>query len=113
MPTDTAPPATAPREQVHEFQIAGAADRRAVSLGVLALIAAAVLLALSIRLAVHGSGPAALRAVVWVAVIVLAAVGTQVLRGLTQVTPGEAVVVVVLCSDQATQPVVNAGTLYQ
>jgi len=62
MPTDTAPPATAPREQVHELQIAGAADRR---------------------------------------------------RGLTQVTPGEAVVVVVLCSDQATQPVVNAGTLYQ
>jgi regulator of protease activity HflC (stomatin/prohibitin superfamily) len=93
MPTDTAPPVNAPREQVHEFQVAGGAGRHAVSLGVLALIAAAVLVALSIRLAVHGSGPAALRAVVWVAAIALVAAGAQVLRGLTQVTPGEAVVV--------------------
>lgn len=93
MTTGTAPPATTPREQVHEFQVAGAAGRRAVSLGVPALIAAAVLVALGIRLAVHGSGPAALRAAVWVAAIALAAVGAQVLRGLTQVTPGEAVVV--------------------
>jgi len=93
MPTDTAPPDTAPREQVREFQVAGAAGRRAVSLGVLALIAAAVLLALSIRLAVHSSGPPALRVLVWVAAIALAAVSAQVLRGLTQVAPGEAVVV--------------------
>lgn len=92
MATDTAPPATAPREHVKEFQFAGPAGRRAVSLAVLALIAAVVLLALSIRLAVHGSGPAALRALVWVAAIALAAVGAQVLRGLTQVAPGEAVV---------------------
>jgi hypothetical protein len=101
MPTDTAP-ATAPSEQVHEFQIAGAAGRRAISLGVLALIAAAVLVALSIRLAVHGSGPTALRAVLWVAAIALAAAGAQVLRGLTQVTPGEAVVVQLLGSYRGT-----------
>jgi len=93
MPTDTAPPATAPREQVHEFQVTRAAGRRALSLSGLALIAAAVLVALGIRLGVHGSGPAALHALVWVAAIVLAAVGAQALRGLTQVTPGEAVVV--------------------
>jgi regulator of protease activity HflC (stomatin/prohibitin superfamily) len=92
MAADTASPATA-REQVQEFQVAGAAGRRAVCLGVPVVIAAAVLLALSIRLAVHGSGPAALRTVVWVATFALAAVGAQVLRGLTQVTPGEAVVV--------------------
>src|SRR5215467_14335755 len=93
MPSDTAPPATAPYEQVQEFRVARAAGRRAVSLGVLALIAAAVLVGLSIHLAVRGPGPAALRALGWVAAIALAAAGVQVLRGLTQVTPGEAVVV--------------------
>lgn len=89
MATDTAPPAAAPRGQVQEFQVAGPAGRRAVSLAVPALIAAAVLLAMGIHLAVRGSAPA----VVWVAAFALAAVGAQVLRGLTQVAPGEAVVV--------------------
>jgi hypothetical protein len=93
MATGTALPAAAPREQVQEFQVAGQAWRRAVRIGVPALIAAAVLLALGIHLAVHGSAPAALRAVVWVAAFALAAVGVQVFRGLAQVTPGEAVVV--------------------
>jgi hypothetical protein len=102
MPTDTAPPVTAPREQVHEFQVAGGAGRRAVSLGVLALIVAAVLVALSIRLAVHGSGPTALRAVAWVAAIALVAAGAQVLRGLTQVARGEAVVVQLFGSSRGT-----------
>jgi regulator of protease activity HflC (stomatin/prohibitin superfamily) len=93
MSTDTAPPAIAPREQVHEFQAAGAVGRRARSLGVLALIGTVVLVALGIRLAVHGSAPAPLRAVVWAAVFVLVAAGVQALRGLIQVRPGEAVVV--------------------
>jgi hypothetical protein len=93
MSTDAAPPAGAPREQVHEFPVAGAAGRRARSLGVLAVIATAVLVGLGIHLAVHGSGPGAPRAVVWTAVFVLAAAGVQALRGLIKVAPGEAVVV--------------------
>jgi regulator of protease activity HflC (stomatin/prohibitin superfamily) len=93
MSTDTAPPVIAPREQVHEFQAAGAVGRRTRSLGVLALIGTVVLVALGIRLAVHGSAPAPLRAVVWAAVFVLVTAGVQALRGLIQVRPGEAVVV--------------------
>src|SRR5262245_51952638 len=92
MSTEAAPPAAASREQVHEVRFRGTPGRRALSLGALALIAAVVLAGLSIPLAVHGSAPAAPRAVVWVAVVLLAAIGALAVRGLTQVTPGEAVV---------------------
>jgi hypothetical protein len=93
MSTEVVPPASAPREQVHEVRLGGTPGRRVLSLGVPALIVAVVLISLDIRLTGHGSGPPALRVIIWVAVIVLVAAAAQAVRGLTQVPPGEAVVV--------------------
>jgi hypothetical protein len=93
MSTEAAPPAIASREQVHEVRLGGAPARRALSVSVPALIVAVVLISLDIRLTVHGSGPPVLRAVIWAAVIVLAVSSVQAVRGLTQVPPGDAVVV--------------------
>ena len=93
MSTETAPPASASREQVHEVRFGGTPGRRVLSLSVPALIVAAVLVSLDIRLTVHGSGPPALRAVIWTVVIVLVATAVQAVRSLTQVPPGDAVVV--------------------
>jgi regulator of protease activity HflC (stomatin/prohibitin superfamily) len=59
---------------------------------VAAVIAGAVLLALAIRLQVHDHGSNGLRVGLWVAGMVLAAVGLQLLRGLLSVAPGQAVV---------------------
>jgi hypothetical protein len=93
MSTQTSPPVTASREQVHEVHISGTPGRRVLSLSVPALIVALVLVSTGIRVSVHGSGPPALRAVIWSAVVVLVIAGVQALRGLTQVPPGDAVVV--------------------
>jgi regulator of protease activity HflC (stomatin/prohibitin superfamily) len=90
MSTETVP---ASREEVHESRIDTAAGRRVLRLAVPALILVAVLIFLGIRLSVHGSGPPGVRGVVWAAAFVLIAGGITAVRGLTQVPPGEAVVV--------------------
>jgi regulator of protease activity HflC (stomatin/prohibitin superfamily) len=93
MSTEAAPPVSASREQVHEVRLGGAQGRRAFSFSVPAVIAAAVLISVAVRLTIHGTGPPALRAVIWSAVFVLVVVAAQCVRGLTQVPPGDAVVV--------------------
>jgi regulator of protease activity HflC (stomatin/prohibitin superfamily) len=93
MSTEVAPPASPPRQQVNEVRLGGTPGRRVLSLGVPALIVAVVLISLNIRLMAHGSGPPALRVIIWVAVIVLVAGAAQAARGLVQVPPGDAVVV--------------------
>jgi regulator of protease activity HflC (stomatin/prohibitin superfamily) len=93
MPMETAAPVTEPRRQGDELRIAGASGQRVLPLGTVALIAAAVLLGWGIRLQIHGPGPAGPRGGVWAAAAVLAVAGVLALRGLTQVTPGDAVVV--------------------
>lgn len=93
MSTEVSPLASAPREQVHEVRLGGTPGRRVLSLGVPALIVAVVLISLDIRLMAHGSGPPALRVIIWVAVFLLVGAAAQAVRGLTQVPPGDAVVV--------------------
>jgi hypothetical protein len=102
MSMEAAPPASAPHEQLHEVRLSGTPGRRVLSLSVPALILAVALISLDIRLTVHGSGTPALRAVIWAAVIVLVVVAAQVARSLTQVPPGDAVVVQVFGSYRGT-----------
>ncbi len=88
MSTPAAPPVTEPRYQGDE-RITGSPGRRLLPLGTVALIAAAVLLGLGIHLVAGGSSPAG----AWAGAAGLAAAGASILRGLTPVAPGEAVVV--------------------
>jgi SPFH domain / Band 7 family len=93
MSTETAPPASASREQVREVRFGATPGRRVLSLSVPALIVAVVLVSLDIRLTVHGSGTPALRAVIWVAVTVLVTTAVPAVRSLIQVPAGDAVIV--------------------
>jgi regulator of protease activity HflC (stomatin/prohibitin superfamily) len=93
LPMESAVPATGPEHQWDELRFAGIAGRRVLPAGAVALIAAVVLLAWGIRLQVHGAGRAGAAPELWAGVAVLAVAGLLALRGLTQVAPGEAVVV--------------------
>jgi regulator of protease activity HflC (stomatin/prohibitin superfamily) len=79
-------------DELHETSATGVAGGTVLSLSALASIAAAVLLGLTIRTAVHGSrgGP---RLGLWVGTIVLAGGGAAGLSGLTRLAPGDAVVI--------------------
>ena len=72
-----------------ELRLAALPGRLVIALSAVALSAATGLLVWAIRLTARGSAPQAL----WTATVVLAAAGVLALRGLTQVTPGEAVIV--------------------
>ncbi|MGE5137397.1 MAG: SPFH domain-containing protein [Gemmatimonadota bacterium] len=72
-----------------ELRLAAPAGRHAIAASVIALAAATGLAVWEARQQAHGPAPAG----VWPAVAVLAAAGLAALRGLTQVAPGEAVLV--------------------
>ncbi len=72
-----------------ERRLAAVPGRLVIGLSLIALGAATGLLVWAIRLTARGPAPQAL----WLAVTVLAAAGVAALRGLTQVAPGEAVIV--------------------
>ena len=91
MRTDTVAPGAQLRQHEGELPITGVSGRRAIRLAVVALVAAAVLLAWTIRM--HGHNPAPVRGGLLALAAVLLAGGVLILRGLTPVAPGEAVVV--------------------
>jgi regulator of protease activity HflC (stomatin/prohibitin superfamily) len=93
LPMESAVPATEPERQWNELRFAGIAGQRLLPAGAAALIAAAVLLAWGIQLQARGAGQAGAAPELWAGVAVLAVAGALTLRGLTQVAPGEAVVV--------------------
>jgi regulator of protease activity HflC (stomatin/prohibitin superfamily) len=94
MPLESVAPAVDTGDQrQEELRFAGIAGRRVLPAGVIALIAAGGLLAWVIRLQAGGTGQGGSGAGLWAAVAVLAVAGGLTLRGLTQVAPGEAVVV--------------------
>jgi regulator of protease activity HflC (stomatin/prohibitin superfamily) len=79
-------------DDVEETTLLAVAGRRALQLGLAALVAAAVLLGFAVRTQVHGD-TGGLRAGLWVGSALLVAAAANGLRGLVRVAPGEAVVV--------------------
>jgi regulator of protease activity HflC (stomatin/prohibitin superfamily) len=92
MPLDTATPGTASQPE-GERTVAGLSGRGALRLGALALVAAVAALAWGIRVTVHGQAHPGVRAALLAAAAALAVAGAAILRGLTTVAPGEALVV--------------------
>jgi hypothetical protein len=93
MSTEAAQIVTASRPAVREQQLAGTPGLRVLPLCILALAVGVVLVILGVRLQVHHSAPTGVRVILWVVGAVLALAAARALGGLTQVTPGEAVVV--------------------
>lgn len=93
MTMDTVLDGTEPRQYHDERPMTGGSGRRALSVAVAALAAGTVLLVSAVRLLAHGHGQGAGRTGLIVAAAALATLGAVILRGLTQVSPGEAVVV--------------------
>ncbi len=93
MSTEAAQLVTAARPVVRERQLAGTPGLRVLPLCILALVAGVVLVILGVRLQVHDSAPTGVRVILWVVGAVLALAAARTFGGLTQVTPGEAVVV--------------------
>jgi len=93
MSTEAAQLVTAPRLVVREQRLSGTPGLRVLPLCIMALVVAVVLVILGVKLEIQHSAPAGLRVALWVVAAALVLIAIKTLGGLTQVTPGEAVVV--------------------